>query len=234
MSLILNIDTSTTVCSVSLSDKTDILGVKEDFEGMNHSKLLTPFIESLLEEKKLSPKDLSAIAVSKGPGSYTGLRIGVSVAKGIAYALSIPLISVQTLKIMASGFLQENPEYNSRENTLLCPMLDARRMEVYSALFDTRMNEIRGVEAEILGESSFKNELAENEMLIFGDGAFKCKEIIKSDNLIYKKDFIISSRYMAPLAYEKFNNQIFEDVAYFEPFYLKDFIATTPKNNILK
>ncbi len=158
MSLILNIDTSTTVCSVSLSDKTDILGVKEDFEGMNHSKLLTPFIESLLEEKKLSPKDLSAIAVSKGPGSYTGLRIGVSVAKGIAYALSIPLISVQTLKIMASGFLQENPEYNSRENTLLCPMLDARRMEVYSALFDTRMNEIRGVEAEILGESSIKNE----------------------------------------------------------------------------
>ena len=150
MSLILNLETSTQICSVSLSEDGNVIGWKEDSEGRNHAKLLTVFIEDLLKEKGLNPEDLDAIAVSKGPGSYTGLRIGVSAAKGMAYALSIPLISVNTLKMLASGYLQNHQELRSQQNILVCPMIDARRMEVYSAIYDTSLSEIRGVEAEMV------------------------------------------------------------------------------------
>lgn len=232
MTYILNIDTSTSICSVSLSEGNRVLDVKEDYEGRNHAKLLTPFIEEILKENNLSPNELSAVSVSKGPGSYTGLRIGVSVAKGIAYALSIPLISVDTLLIMASGYLEENKSLSKKENVVLCPMIDARRMEVYSALFDSGLSALREVKAEIIDENSYRLIMEENQFHIFGDGASKCAELLQSENLIISQDFKISSRYMAGLSAEKFEKQKFEDVAYFEPFYLKDFIATTPKNKV--
>jgi len=233
MSLILNLETSTQICSVSLSENGTIIGLKEDSEGRNHARLLTVFIEDLLLEKGFSPEDLDAIAVSKGPGSYTGLRIGVSTAKGMAYALSIPLISVNTLKMLASGYLQTFPELKLQKNLLVCPMIDARRMEVYSAIYDSSLTEIRKIEAEIIDENSYTDLLEENKLIIFGDGAEKCKEVLRHPNISIDEKFQLSSKFMADISNEKYKQKRFEDVAYFEPFYLKDFVATIPKKKLL-
>ncbi|MCF8379800.1 MAG: tRNA (adenosine(37)-N6)-threonylcarbamoyltransferase complex dimerization subunit type 1 TsaB [Bacteroidales bacterium] len=233
MALILNLETSTQVCSVCLSRGSEIIAWKEDFEGKNHAKLLTIFIEEVLKESGIKAEELDAIAVSKGPGSYTGLRIGVSTAKGLAFALSIPLISVNTLKMLAAGYLLEYETLREKENLLLIPMIDARRMEVYSAIYNTKLEECRKVEAEIIDEKTYSDLIEKNRLIIMGDGADKCSDYLKNPNISIASDFFVSAKYMAQLSSEKYEKKNFEDVAYFEPFYLKDFVAIIPKKSIL-
>jgi len=229
MALILNFDTSTSVCSVALSENSKIISYRENDEGKNHASLLTLFINEVLTEAEKKPGDLDAIAVSKGPGSYTGLRIGVSAAKGMAYALSIPVIALPTLKIMASGYLSEN---NIQEKDLLCPMIDARRMEVYTGMYKNDLSEYRKVQADIIDEFSYQEIRKEYRLIIFGDGAKKCENTLKGEEIIINKEYRISARHMSTLSFTEYQVQNFQDVAYFEPFYLKDFIATIPKNKI--
>ncbi len=228
MSLILNIETSTPVCSASLARNGEIVGIQESFDEKSHAALLSVFIDSLLTENKVKPEDIEAVSVSEGPGSYTGLRIGVSVAKGFCYAKNIPLIAVNTLQAMA---IMAGRQINDRD-VLLCPMIDARRMEVYSALFDSQGTEIRGTMAQIIDESTFTQELAKNKIMFFGNGSDKCKEKITHPNAIFLNGIYPSAKYMAPLSQKAFNSKDFKDVAYFEPFYLKDFVATIPKNKL--
>ncbi|MGI6717912.1 MAG: tRNA (adenosine(37)-N6)-threonylcarbamoyltransferase complex dimerization subunit type 1 TsaB [Bacteroidales bacterium] len=225
MSYILFIESATSVCSVSLIDNDfNILSNLEDTDGNNHSELLTYFIDESIKQANLKPNDLSAVAVSEGPGSYTGLRIGVSAAKGLCYALNIPLIAINTLKSMAYGVVDKIDN-----ETLLCPMIDARRMEVYTTLFNKKMEQITEIEPKIINEDSFKEYLSNNKIMFFGDGSEKCKSVLTSENAIFNKDFLISSTYMKMPAFEKFNNKNFENVAYFEPFYLKEFKAVKSK-----
>jgi len=233
MALILCIETSTTVCSVSVSGDGELLSIREVSDAKSHASQLTPFITEVLAESGIKPHDLSAIAVSKGPGSYTGLRIGVSTAKGLAFALKIPLISVGTLLSMASGFLNKNTSVSVDSKLLLCPMIDARRMEVYSALFDTQLKEFRKIQAEIIHEDSFLPLFKDHKIHFFGDGAMKCKSLIHNNSAIFHADFHPSAKYMVKLADKQFTDGKFEDLAYFEPFYLKDFVATIPANKLL-
>jgi len=237
MAIILNIETSTEVCSVTLAENGLTLFHKESSEGLNHSKLLTVFIQELLEENNFGIDKLDAVAVSKGPGSYTGLRIGVSVAKGLCYGLNIPLIGIGSIDAMGVYTAQNTTEfYNSgnNEELLFCPMIDARRMEVYTSLYNTKGEQILPVSAEIINENSFKEFLKDKKILFFGNGAEKCKEKITHENALFEGPEKTSARFMQNLAENKYNKQEFEDLAYFEPFYLKDFVATIPKNKILK
>lgn len=235
MALILNIETSTEVCSVSLAENGALVHKKESAEGMNHSRLLTVFIDALFAESKISLKKLDAVAVSKGPGSYTGLRIGVSVAKGLCYALEIPLISVNSLESMgiyaALNFTQFSGVKPENE-PLFCPMIDARRMEVYTALYNTKGEEIKPISAEVITEGFLQPELEKHPVLFFGNGAAKCKNVLTHPNAIFAGPETTSAVFMQPLSEEKFQLQQFEDVAYFEPFYLKNFVATIPKNKV--
>jgi tRNA threonylcarbamoyladenosine biosynthesis protein TsaB len=232
MTFILGIETSTSVCSVSVSGDGRLLSLREISDARSHASQLTPFITEAIEEAGLSINDLSAIAVSKGPGSYTGLRIGVSTAKGIAYALNIPLIAVDTLLNMTSGFLEHYPEIENDGSSLLCPMIDARRMEVYSAIYDTKLKEIRGTKAEIINSGSFLSFLRENRVHFFGDGAEKCSSLITENKAVFHPDFRPSASSIGKNAFLRFQNKKFENLAYFEPFYLKDFVATTPVNKL--
>ena len=220
---ILNIETSTKNCSVSLSNNGKTVHSKELFEaGFSHAEKLHVFIEEVLLESKLTFKDLSAIAVSKGPGSYTGLRIGVSAAKGLCFALDVPLISVDTLQVLASQ--------TNIENGVIIPMIDARRMEVYSAIFDKNYNKIREVQAQILDENSFSE--IEETVYFVGDCNEKAKTVLTKNNFVFiEGKFYPSANEMSKLSFEKFQNNDFEDVAYFEPFYLKDFLITTSKKS---
>lgn len=236
MALILNIETSTTVCSVSITLNGIVKGIKESNEEKTHAKLLTVFIDQLLKELNYKMDDFDAIAVSKGPGSYTGLRIGVSTAKGLCYAKDLPLIAINTLQGMANGMILKA---NSNEITIddfkdsvLVPMIDARRMEVYSAFFNSKGEFTRDVKAEIIDENSYQDILTNKKMIFFGDGSEKIKEIIKHKNAIFVSNVYPSSDSMASLSELAFQNNEFENVAYFEPFYLKDFVATVPKKNI--
>lgn len=231
MALILNIETSTQVCSVSISLNGDIVAFKESNDEKSHAKLLTIFIDQLLKEQSYSIENFDAIAISKGPGSYTGLRIGVSTAKGLCYAKDIPLIAINTLQSMANGIIQQG---NYSDKDIIVPMIDARRMEVYSAFFNQKSEFIRDVKAEIIDENSYQEVLQKNRMIFFGDGSEKIKSVIKHENAVFIEDMNPSSRYMSTLSEEAFNKKKFENVAYFEPFYLKDFIATVPKRNIFK
>ncbi|MCO6500501.1 MAG: tRNA (adenosine(37)-N6)-threonylcarbamoyltransferase complex dimerization subunit type 1 TsaB [Vicingus serpentipes] len=228
MSLILGIETSTKICSVALSDGDQLLALKEEGGDYSHSEKLTLFIEEVMQQAGKTLKDVSVIAVSKGPGSYTGLRIGVSAAKGLCYALDIPLIAVSTLQAMARGMVQQlNREPN---NHLFCPMIDARRMEVYTALFDSENNTIENISAKIIDENSLSTYLNDNSIIFFGDGAEKCQSTLsKNKNAIFSNQGLPSAQYINQIAFQKFLNKDFEDLAYFEPYYLKDFIATTPK-----
>jgi tRNA threonylcarbamoyladenosine biosynthesis protein TsaB len=221
MSLILNIETATKNCSVSLSKDGDVLFFREIAEaGYSHAEKLHVFIEEVLLQSKHSYSELSAVAVSQGPGSYTGLRIGVSAAKGLCYALDIPMIAVDTLAILA--------EQVQIEEGFIVPMIDARRMEVYSAVFNAKHTKVIETQAEIITTDSFKEY---NETIYFiGDSSTKCRETLTKQNFVFKEEIIFpSSREMAKLSYEKYTNSDFVDVAYFEPFYLKDFIATSAK-----
>ena len=233
MTLILSIETATPVCSVALSKDNEVLTVKESSKKNSHSEIVTVFIDELMQENKLVFGDLDAVAVSKGPGSYTGLRIGVSTAKGMCYALDIPLIAVNTLQSLAIGALQD---YHLDDGlpVLFCPMIDARRMEVYCALFDKNNHEVRETKAEIIEPDSFQTYLESNKVIFFGDGAHKCKDVIQHPNAVFLENIFPSAANMVVIALGKFKNQEFEDVAYFEPFYLKDFVAGVPKVKGLK
>ncbi len=229
MALILNIESSTSVCSVCLAENGKKIAGRETNEQNAHSKILTVFIEEIFKEKNIKVKDIDAVAVSKGPGSYTGLRIGVSVAKGIAYGAGIPLISVNTLQNMALG---AKNVLNLKKEDLLSPMIDARRMEVYSQLFDAEINPVNEITAKIIDEQSFSEELNKHKIFFFGDGAEKCKETVRHKNAFFIENLYPSADYMIYFSEKAFGEQNFEDVAYFEPFYLKNFIATIPKKNI--
>lgn len=232
--MIICIETATSVCSVALCDSSGVIALRESNEGMSHAAMLTLYIEEVLNEAGLKANNLKAVAVSKGPGSFTGLRIGVSVAKGIAYAASIPVIGVETTVSMFYGitdFLEEKMMTNS--NTLFCPMLDARRMEVYYAVFDSKGKQIKKIAAEIINENSFSEIPQSVRIIFFGDGAIKCKDIIKRPNVYFALDYKISASHMQKPAYQALKDHHYEDVAYFEPFYLKDFITTKPVKNIL-
>ena len=224
MALILCLETATTVCSVALAKDGKLLAIREVNQGYTHSENLTIFSEQVLSEAGHKFSDLDAIAVSKGPGSYTGLRIGVSAAKGFCFALEKPLIAVNTLRGMAYGAAK-----NVKEKSLLCPMIDARRMEVYCAFYDLDNNEIRSTSAEIITEDSFADILKENKVIFFGDGAAKCKQAITHPNAIFIDNAFPSAGYLVQIAENKFANKEFEDVAYFEPYYLKDFVSGSQK-----
>lgn len=215
---ILNIETSTKNCSVSLAKNGITVLCKEIAEqGYSHAEKLHVFIEEILNESNVAFDDLKAIAVSKGPGSYTGLRIGVSAAKGLCYALNIPLISIDTLELLARQLRVENGH--------IVPMIDARRMEVYSAVFDSNHKKVREVEAEILTSDSFSN--LDGTIHFVGDSAEKAKTVLTDSRFVFHEKIIFpSSNEMSVLSFEKYQNNDFEDVAYFEPYYLKDFMLT--------
>jgi len=230
MALILNIETATRVCSVALSRDGTVIASKETNEQNSHSSSITIFTEEVVKEAKVKFEEIDAIAISKGPGSYTGLRIGVSTAKGLCYALDKPLISTGTLQAMAYGMSQHPEVLEMDDNILFCPMIDARRMEVYAAIYDIENKEIRAVGADIIDENSFSEFLNKSKVIFFGDGAAKCKEALSGHaNAIFYDDIHPSSLHMVSIAEQKFLNKQFEDLAYFEPFYLKDFIAGKPK-----
>ena len=222
MSYILNIETATTNCSVSLSKEGEILVLKEDYNtNYSHAESLHMFIEEVIIASKIKPSQIDAIAVSKGPGSYTGLRIGVSAAKGLCYALNKPLISVATLQSLANQV--------TINDGIIVAMLDARRLEVYSAIFDKNHNKIRETKAQILDENSFKDYLEKGKVYFIGDGVEKTKTLIKHSNAIYIEDKLPSAKEMSKLSYDKYKKNNIEDVAYFEPYYLKDFIGLKQK-----
>ena len=233
---ILHIESATNICSVAVSQDQEILILKESNEPNSHSSLLTVFIAEALQELQLRVKDLDAISVSIGPGSYTGLRIGVSTAKGLAFGAGIPIIPIDTLKILANRVQHEIlPGLSEKEthSLFLRPMLDARRMEVYTAKYNSDLIEMDKVRAEVITVESFKAELDKHKILFFGNGASKCEEIITHPNAIFIKDIESSSKFMTALALEKFRKKEFADTAYFEPFYLKDFIATLPRSKVI-
>ena len=215
MACILNIETSTDVCSVALSDGQDVLFEKTSYEGHSHASLLGVYVEEALKEMKKNGRKLDAVAVSSGPGSYTGLRIGVSVAKGLCFGFGIPLISIPTLELLASTAI--NREGGAKE-VLYCSMLDARRMEVY---------------ADIVTAETYAEWLQESSICFFGNGSSKCKPVIDSPNARFLDDVHPLATNMVPLANQRFEKAEFEDVAYFEPFYLKEFQATIAKNKVL-
>jgi tRNA threonylcarbamoyladenosine biosynthesis protein TsaB len=235
MALILIIETSTEVCSVSLLKDGTLLDLIESDEGQNHARLVTVFAENLLSRNKLQPRELNAVAVSKGPGSYTGLRIGVSTAKGICFAGNIPLIAVGTLEAMAKHVALNKKLFGIPDDklTLFCPMIDARRMEVFSMLLDENSTVLNPITADIIDDSFLSHELSNKQVVFFGNGSEKCEKIIKSPNALFLPNIKASARHMTELVWEAYNNNHFEDVAYFEPFYLKDFVATVSKKNML-
>lgn len=219
MSLLLNIETSTTLCSVSIAKEGKIIAVKEINQGYTHAENLHVFIEEVLKKAGKTPKDLNAIAVGGGPGSYTGLRIGVSAAKGLAFALQIPLIAINTLQTMAATAIHQN-----RSDVLFCPMLDARRMEVYTAIFDSDLNTVKETSPQIISEEDLNFFNVGKPICFFGDGMPKCQDLLKKiPSSSFVDDITPSAIGLAELAYQKHQTGDFENVAYFEPFYLKNF-----------
>lgn len=216
------------VCSVGISRDAEIIAMRESTEFRSHAEMVSVFIAEVMSETGLSYADLHAVAVSKGPGSYTGLRIGVSTAKGICYGADKPLIGIETLAAMTNGFIEVNKE-NLLPTDLFCPMIDARRMEVYCRLSDVSQHVLSETEAVIIDDQSFKERLANQRIWFFGDGAAKIETIIHHPNALIVKDFNPSVRFMARMAQQAFDKQQFENVAYFEPFYLKDFVAALPR-----
>lgn len=246
--MILCLETATPSCSVALVHNAEVLACEEDPKGQNHSEKITLFIDKVMKAAGVAYRDLDAVAVSMGPGSYTGLRIGVSTAKGLCYAAEKPLIAVETLHAMAYGgsavisteSSERKPELakastDKWKNPLLIPAIDARRMEVYAAIFDENVNKIKDTEAVIIDKDSFADLKKDHHLYLFGDGADKCAETFANDDKItVVKDFHCSARYMNVIAQRKLEAKDFVDVAYFEPFYLKDFVPGTPTVKGLK
>lgn len=235
--LILHIETATDICSVALAEGEQLLQLIESGPERSHAVLLNSFIKEALEKAEMEPGQLDAISVSKGPGSYTGLRIGVSTAKGFAYALSIPLLATGTLENMASGSLNHAEVLKIRqefgEKILLCPMLDARRMEVYAGFYDIELKVIREVAADIVETDTYESLLEKHHICFFGNGASKCREVLIHPNAHFIADVDPSAGFMLGPALQRYVKEEFEDVAYFEPFYLKDFVATIPRKKVL-
>jgi tRNA threonylcarbamoyladenosine biosynthesis protein TsaB len=235
--VILHIETATDICSVAVSQGERRASLVESGPERSHATLLNSLIRQALAESGSEFSGIDAVAVSKGPGSYTGLRIGVSTAKGISYALKIPLLATGTLENMAHGALS-NPDIGKSlrqhgKHLLLCPMLDARRMEVYSCFFSKDMEIRREVSADIVGEDSFRELLDSNHICFFGNGAVKCKEVIHHPHAYFIEGIEPSAAHMIGPVLERYRLHQFEDTAYFEPFYLKDFIATIPRKKVL-
>ena len=236
MALILSIETGTDICSVALANDGELIALRESDEGRDHAKKVALFVDELLRETGVQPSDIDAIAVGKGPGSYTGLRIGVSFAKGMCYALDIPLIAIGSLDALTevaredfeAGILDVEEEDWTKAK--LCPMVDARRMEVYAQVFDVEGNAQSDVVAEVVTEQSFDKWRSEGKFVIFGNGAKKCAEVLP-DAII--ENVVPSARGIVRLAEAAFNAGKFEDLAYFEPFYLKDFIVIPSKKKLL-
>ena len=227
MSCILNIETSTDVCSVAVSDNGQVVFNKEDHSGPNHAVKLGVYVDEALSFIDAHGIPLEAVAVSCGPGSYTGLRIGVSMAKGICYGRDVKLISIPTLELMAVPVLIG--EHPAEEDALIVPMLDARRMEVYAKVMDRALKEVRPIQADIVDADTYKEYLDRGTVYFFGNGAEKCMEVINHPNARLVKGIEPLAKNMAPLAEKRFVEGKFEDVAYFVPFYLKNFVAKMPK-----
>jgi tRNA threonylcarbamoyladenosine biosynthesis protein TsaB len=231
--MIICLETATNLCSVALIDNAGLVSLRESNELKSHASQITVFADELLRDQGIKASDLDAVAVSKGPGSYTGLRIGVSVAKGIAYGASIPLIGIETTLSMFWGMNQKKLISETEISPYYCPMLDARRMEIYYAIYDSAGEKIKDISAEVVTEGLFA-DIPESQVIIyFGEGAKKCRDIINHKNAIFAEDFRISAAHMYNPVFQAINEKKYEDVAYFEPFYLKDFITTVPRKNIL-
>ncbi|MCK9270147.1 MAG: tRNA (adenosine(37)-N6)-threonylcarbamoyltransferase complex dimerization subunit type 1 TsaB [Bacteroidales bacterium] len=230
MNNILLIETATPFCSVALSRDGVTEQVRQISETNAHARVITIFIDEVLKACNLQPADLSAVAVSMGPGSYTGLRIGVSAAKGLCYPLELPLIAISTLQAMAWGMAQKARQENRLpDNVIYCPLIDARRMEVYTARYNARMEQLVEVQAVVIDEDSLQQWPTESNLVFAGDGMAKAKPILQQlPRAIFVDDFTPSATYMAGLAQRKFENNDFENLAYCEPFYLKEFKAAAP------
>ncbi|MBR4306772.1 MAG: tRNA (adenosine(37)-N6)-threonylcarbamoyltransferase complex dimerization subunit type 1 TsaB [Bacteroidaceae bacterium] len=228
MACILHIETSTKACSVALSENGSLIFHKEDIEGPNHSVVCGVFVDEALSFANSHAIPVDAIAVSEGPGSYTGLRIGVSLAKGVCYGRDLPLLSVPTLKLLCVPVLLGKEELP--EDALLIPMIDARRMEVYSAVYDRALQEVRPIGADIVDADTYLPYLEKHPVYFFGDGAMKCKNVIQHTNAHFIEGIIPLAKWMFPLAERSLHLGEKQDVAYFEPFYLKDFVAIKSKS----
>jgi len=228
MALILSLETGTEICSVGLARDGQLLSLRESNDGRNHARVLGVYVRELLEEMEVDPDELHAVAVGRGPGSYTGLRVGVSLAKGLCYGAGIPLIAVNSLQSLARVALEDAEagilDLDSLDGMILCPMIDARRMEVYTQRFDSRLTPLSEVEALILDERTFDDLLPENRIVVFGDGASKLKNVRQHPG-ITEIPVLASARGMSTLAEQAFRNNDFADTAYFEPYYLKDFVV---------
>lgn len=227
MSCILNIDTSTNVCSVAVSQDGACIFDKEDHRGPNHAERLGTFVDEALSFIDNHAIPLDAVAVSCGPGSYTGLRIGVSMAKGICYGRDVKLLAVPTLELLCVPVLLR--EMVTDDDALLCPMLDARRMEVYAQLFTRSLREVRPIQADVVDADTYREYLDKHPVYFFGNGAMKCKEVIDHPNAHFIEGIEALAKNMLPLAERRMAREEFEDVAYFVPFYLKDFVAKQPR-----
>ncbi len=224
---ILHIDTSTSICSAAITQNGMLFAHRSDASGQNHARMLPIFVEELLAELYAQDLRLDAVALSQGPGSYTGLRIGTATAKGLCYGLNIPLIAIDTLRVLVDGVKEEIvPE------AWFCPMIDARRMEVYCAFFDAAGDRLTDVEAKIIDEHSFEEVLAERPVYFLGDGAAKCKDVIKHPNAHFIDGIVPLAANMGKAAEQAFAAKQFVDVAYFDPFYLKEYQAIVSKNKI--
>jgi len=224
---ILYIETATDVCSVALSRGAEVIGLKEEAGGNNHAKHLLPFVDEVLKQGGCTVSDLNGVAVSVGPGSYTGLRIGVSTAKGIAYTAGIPVMAVGTLESIAQG-ARESWTDASTEPLQIVPMLDARRMEVFTTRYSFDMQSLEEVSAKIVDENTFAELLSEHKVLFCGNGMPKCREILSANPNAFFAEVPVSAKNMLPAALRKWQNSDFENVAYFEPFYLKEYVAAKP------
>ena len=223
MPLILNIETSSTICTVCLAKDGQLIDFKEDRQGNSHARVLTVFVEDIMQKNNFAFNELDAVAVSAGPGSYTGLRIGTSTANGLCYALNKPLIAVPTLFAMADAMMKK---MNDPQATYM-PALDARRMDIYTAVFDAQGNEIMKTKA-VTVDAALADQLTPfNKLFVFGSGAEKCKEIFTSEAIHFVPDVDCDARFMVPISELRALNKQFEDLAYFEPFYLKEFGAKT-------
>lgn len=230
MALIINIETATTVCSVSLAKDGKVIACKEQNGEYSHAENLTLFIQDVFIQSNINLKDIDAVAVSMGPGSYTGLRIGVSVAKGLCYSLDKPLIAVNTLQHLALSVSSKEEFGKNEKNKLFCPMIDARRMEVYYSIFYIANTERLPIAAEVIDANSFADLLVDNTIYFFGNGAKKCEGLLSvNKNAFFINDVELSANNMVFLSDKAFNNNKFEDVSLFEPFYLKDFLIKKPK-----
>lgn len=230
MACILNIETATEVCSVAIVVDGNVFHERIETNGPSHAVLLGSFVKECIDLLRSKSMVLDAVAVSCGPGSYTGLRIGISEAKGLCYGLDVPLIAIETLKIMA---YRMKSVCEDSQIDLFCPMIDARRMEVYDAVYDWDLNTVRSTHADIIDESSFATLLANHKIAFAGNGAGKCKDILTATNATFFDNIYPQTSSMAALSEKAFAEKAFVDVAYFEPFYLKEFVATIPKNKVL-